>query len=706
MLREVIQSMRPHQWYKNFVVFIAIILTTTSAVFDIIHRNFIRYSKIVATDIHSIPRTCITLLLIFLLFSGFIYRAIFIFRDIEFLTDFWLFEDAFYSLNIAKNIAEGSGWTFDGVVPTNGFQPLYVFLMVPVYWAFKNDIITPIYVALTFLAVFNVITGYLLYRISFYFTKNALSSFIVTAIWLFNPSIARNGTNGLETGLSTFFFALSIFYYVLYIRNGGQSKYRDHLLFGLILGGAYLARIDNIFIIILVGADQLLIHLRNRVVFSTELSRKYLLSVLAFTLTVAPYTAYNYIRFSYPLPLSGAVLKNHPSIIQHFAFNFCNTLHNITYIIIGKMSNSGGVFWGQVTLFNDPDSMMPVLSLIFIMICISVIFIQIYKYSRQSNFIVASILYAIVFISAYEYQYSNFIFERYFYPIVFIILVIVSTFLNVLSIPSKKNISILAMLFMLLLTSNIFAFEKISSENYYIPGWYNGTSWLNENLSEYDTVAASQCGNTGYFFKGRSINLDGVVNYNAYRAYKSQELLQYFEENHITYLADESDWVFIALEKFNNPEDENIIKSRMRLVHRTNKYAYNIYIINNSIRYTQIIDTDSESISKKGTWHAYSGVSHINNTILMSWDKGDEIQFTTNYSCAIRFLRHPWSGMANIYLDGSPYETIDLYYPVTDPTFDFYIPISKPTAIKVEVAGEKNDESQGYQVWADAIFYE
>lgn len=678
------------------------ILTTTSVVFEIIRGNFIRCSKLVATNIHFILRTYKNLLLFFLLLSGFMYRAVFIYKDIEFLTDFWLFEDAFYSLNIAKNIADGSGWTFDGVVPTNGFQPLYVFFMVPVYAVFENDIITPIYVALTFLAVFNVITGYLLYRISLVFTKSDFASILITIIWLFNPAIARNGTNGLETGLSTFLFAMSLFYYIVHIRVIRTSTYIECFMFGLILGCAYLSRIDNILIIILLLIDQFILITEDTKNLFAYINKKILVTFLGFLLMTAPYTAYNYHKFSHLLPSSGAVLEYHPLTIQHFAFNFDNALQTISKIIIGHMSDNGGVFWGN-ELFKDPNSMIGVFFLLSI-ITVMVVFTYKYKIFIGHPFVLAAFIYILVFISIYQYQYSNFIFERYFYPVVFIILIIISICLNSISDSKRTDLAIIFMIFIILLASNIYAMEKIREKDYYSIGWKKGTMWLNENLSEYDVVAASQAGNTGYFYKGRVINLDGVVNYDAYKAYKSQRLLSYFTENNITYLADESDWVFTAIKRFNNCEEENILKSRMHLVHKTDQYAYNIYHINHSIDYSEIVDINSELINTIGSWQQYNYISHINNNILMSYNKNDYIQFFTNTTCSIRFLRHPWSGKANIYLNESHYEMIDLYYPVIDPTMDVEIPISKPTRVVIEVSDEKNNKSHGYEVWMDAVF--
>ena len=48
----------------------------------------------------------------------------------------YLYDDSFYAFQIARNIAGGHGPTFDGVNLTNGFQPLYVAMLVPVFVLF------------------------------------------------------------------------------------------------------------------------------------------------------------------------------------------------------------------------------------------------------------------------------------------------------------------------------------------------------------------------------------------------------------------------------------------------------------------------------------------------------------------------------------------------------------------------------------------
>ncbi len=51
-----------------------------------------------------------------------------------------IYDDAFYYFQIASNLAEGKFSTFDGgITRTNGYHPLWLFLITPFYWAFDKE---------------------------------------------------------------------------------------------------------------------------------------------------------------------------------------------------------------------------------------------------------------------------------------------------------------------------------------------------------------------------------------------------------------------------------------------------------------------------------------------------------------------------------------------------------------------------------------
>ena len=50
------------------------------------------------------------------------------------------YDDAFYYFEIARNLAEGKFSTFDGgITRTNGYHPLWLFLITPFYWIFDKE---------------------------------------------------------------------------------------------------------------------------------------------------------------------------------------------------------------------------------------------------------------------------------------------------------------------------------------------------------------------------------------------------------------------------------------------------------------------------------------------------------------------------------------------------------------------------------------
>jgi uncharacterized membrane protein len=68
----------------------------------------------------------------------------------------FLYDDSFYDFQIARHIAHGDGPSFDGTHLTNGFQPLYVALLVPMYWVAGSNDTLPIHGALVVCALLSV----------------------------------------------------------------------------------------------------------------------------------------------------------------------------------------------------------------------------------------------------------------------------------------------------------------------------------------------------------------------------------------------------------------------------------------------------------------------------------------------------------------------------------------------------------------------
>ena len=122
---------------------------------------------------------------------GTLFQLFFLFsHNLLFLLTNTLPDDAFYYFQTARNIVNGFGSTFDGVNLANGYHPLWMLILLPIYKFFSvggvNDI-APIYAALFVSIIFSAITAFFLYKILSNYTENKKIISFALAVYLFNP---------------------------------------------------------------------------------------------------------------------------------------------------------------------------------------------------------------------------------------------------------------------------------------------------------------------------------------------------------------------------------------------------------------------------------------------------------------------------------------------------------------------------------------
>ncbi|UCD57029.1 MAG: glycosyltransferase family 39 protein [Candidatus Hydrogenedentota bacterium] len=159
-----------------------------------------------------------------------------------------LSDDAFYYFQIARNAASGNGMTFDGVEPANGFHPLWLILLVPVYLLFGDSLSGPLHAALVLEAVLDVGAGFFIYLLVRTLTQNQSAGVLGAGVYLLNPSVVFHSVNGLETGLNLFCFVLYFWFYLRMLDKDGFST-GNIVLLGFLSGILMLARSDNVIVI-------------------------------------------------------------------------------------------------------------------------------------------------------------------------------------------------------------------------------------------------------------------------------------------------------------------------------------------------------------------------------------------------------------------------------------------------------------------------
>ena len=215
-----------------------------------------------------------------------------------------LTDDSFYSLGIARNLAAGAGFTFDGINLTNGFQPLYVFLMVPVYALFPHDPMTPVKIAVLLLALCNTAAGFFLWRI-LRREVSARAAVFGLALFAFSPYIAEVGLNGLESSLALLLFLAALDLYLARVRPGTDRR-AHRLGLAALLALLVFARVDGALLAAAIAADYLL--RRDPLPFRARAFKMAGIAAAAVAL-YSPWLIFSRLHFGTALPQSGDAVR-------------------------------------------------------------------------------------------------------------------------------------------------------------------------------------------------------------------------------------------------------------------------------------------------------------------------------------------------------------------------------------------------------------
>ncbi len=249
-------------------------------------------------------------------------------------------DDAFYYYRIAHNAARIGLFTFDGQTPTNGFHPLWMAILVPVY-RFGVDQITALRVigalsTLLFGATVSLGLRYVGAR------HSSLAYYMVAALSL------RYMTELAGTGME---ISLLLFMMIVVLNAFGRmppwsgSDVSDGrlLLLGLGLALVELARSDAV---LFAGVVLAMVWAAGRGAEGAgRRLRKLLLLGAPPVLAAAAYAGVNWMRFGNPMPVSGQV-----KAMQGIGLNVRMLEQLVRFRSGGELFGTWGVFSGMLVL--------------------------------------------------------------------------------------------------------------------------------------------------------------------------------------------------------------------------------------------------------------------------------------------------------------------------------------------------------------------
>lgn len=473
--------------------------------------------------------------MIILLCANFLSRLLILIRPLKYIDGLLIPDDAYLAMTIAKNIALGLGplYSFDY---TNGFQPMYVFLIVPAFWIFKSGLITSVHASLFLLAVIDTLSLFYLFKLIKSSTKSSFVPILMVVSWIFNPYIIENSLNGLETIISTFFIIVSLYFFKVKIADEAIDDrfYMRCFIFGIIIGLAILARIDNCFLAlsgILVFTWQMLI---RRMPFKEIISNSIII-ILGICLVYLPWLIYSAHYTGDIYPISGkAVRYQSLTYVYHHPTFFNNYAPMIKSAIITIVENN----WVYIIIIAAVLLAYP---LARTKISLKEFLKELLK--KNPSIIILLIFGTFLFSGYTLYIFGHWFFNRYLFPLILVFILVSSLLIDAYTSFFDRKI------YRYLINSTLLIFiivATVSQPKYYAfyfskdsnsKGYMNLGIWAKHNFEDGTRVACAQSGALGYFADNLEvINIDGKVNKRCFESLVMKRNIEYIKENRIEYI--------------------------------------------------------------------------------------------------------------------------------------------------------------------------
>lgn len=447
-------------------------------------------------------------------------------RPLDFLITHLLPDDAFYYFEIARNIALGAGSTFDGLNPTNGYHPLWLLALVPIFSFFSTGgavDIAPIHAALAMAVALNAVTAFFVSRILSRFTRDEAVRAVGLFVWLFNPFILYETVNGLETSFSLFFLAL---FFLLALRTE-EGRDPDGVVLGASAGLMVLARLD-----LAVYFVAFLLWLLARHGWRQGVRNALLAGIVA-SAVVSPWFVWNIVHFGTPIPSSSvaSTIVNHGLIVQDHGDSWLQTgkaaIYHSQYELDKLFERTGmyaiacAFFGAMIALLVLGHSYVPQRAALMTM----------------TQAFAGAFLFLFLANAGVRWTVRSWYFVSFNVFLAILVVSVADAFLPYMRRVWRKR----ALAFLVLAIAFSFFVNWSKVQRHGMPEqreMHKAALRMNESLPEGSVIGVFNAGIQGYVSRHTVVNLDGLVNNAALDALRQKALWSYVKVSGIEYISD------------------------------------------------------------------------------------------------------------------------------------------------------------------------
>ena len=257
-------------------------------------------------------------LLLLVVLAGSAVQEFWISRDRDALATQTVFEDGFYYLQTARNIAQGRGSVSSGDVPHNGYHPLWMLVSAAMF-RLTDGGLAAIRAVLVLGVLFTALATFALYGVLRRLGCGAPAACAAALFYFLNPWTQRLATSGLEAPLNALTIILLTGHLLRFEERCARRSY--YALLGLLYALVYLTRTDNIFLLA-AGFLYLLVRARKvergkrEIPAPANLRARLVIAGCLALLLVLPWHVWNYARFGAFMQTSASALP----VVRKIAF--------------------------------------------------------------------------------------------------------------------------------------------------------------------------------------------------------------------------------------------------------------------------------------------------------------------------------------------------------------------------------------------------
>jgi hypothetical protein len=435
-------------------------------------------------------------------------------------------DDSFYYFVIARNVTNLGSASLDGVGITNGFHPLWLVLILPFFMWARVGAELPIHLTLSLASLIDIGSVFLLVRLATNLLHDWRGGLIAGSIYAFHPFVILQVTNGLETSLGIFTALLFLIAYHDWLKSTSEGN--GAIRVGFFGGLMFLARTD--YILLYAAAILTAIWYLK--------SKNYVLSVFKVGIvslaTVSPWLLWSQLNL-------GKIVQDSGEAIPY-------TLH-YTYAmehpgIEAFLTKSAGLLLDKTLWLRGDYIGFPLI--VGILFWVSALILLRRRWKSGHNRLESAILVPVLLASVSLVLVHAGI---RWYPRPWYFILSSAGFALCLGVVTHDYFTkTKQMLTLAVLLTGIFV---VTGQIFWNIGYYpwqssmlEASQWLSSNTKENESTAAFNAGILSYYNSPKIVNLDGVVNHQAFDAIKRRALLDYAKTRGATYIIidDRFDW--------------------------------------------------------------------------------------------------------------------------------------------------------------------